>query len=102
MAFNDSNKDNNNQCYHTDCCQCKKLFMTLVVLILTFMAGIMVGNCGKCRYSDYYYNNQSFAKHHHSKPKKMHRGMHHIQPHTATQAPQNNQTGGFVIEIDQN
>ena len=51
MVYYDSNKDNdttNCQCDH-----CKKIFMALVVLILTFMAGIMVGNCGRCRYSDY-------------------------------------------------
>ncbi len=103
MAFNDSNKETEqHHCYNTDCCQCKKLFMVLVVLILTFMAGIMVGNCGRCRYSDYYYNNPNFTKQHHIKPHKMHRGMHHIKTNQQTNTPQNNQLEGFIIEIDQN
>ena len=97
MVYYDSttNKtDNTNNPNDYQCCYCKKIFMLLVLLILTFIAGIMVGNCGRCRYSDYYYNNlTSIPKQHHKKPQKMHRGMHNI--------PQNNQIEGFIIEVDQ-
>ena len=95
MVYYDSNKDNDTttcQCDH-----CKKIFMALVVLILTFMAGIMVGNCGRCRYSDYYYNNQPL-KHHSKKTQKMHRGMHNIPQNTPST---NNQIEGFIIEVEQ-
>ncbi len=103
MGFNDSNKEiQNNQCNYNDCCQCKKIFMILVILILTFMSGIMVGNCGRCRYSDYYYNYPYFAKKHHIKPQKMHRGMHSIPTNATPNTPQGNQLEGFIIEIDQN
>ena len=60
-------------------------------------AGIMVGNCGRCRYSDYYYNNQPL-KHHSKKTKKMHRGMHNIPQNTPST---NNQIEGFIIEVEQ-
>lgn len=84
------------------------------------MAGIMVGNCGRCRYADNYYNNRNsygfnnphFAKHNQQMaPQKLHRGMHKIAP--APQAPAQNprnyqpqpvpdeQFGGFIIEVDQ-
>lgn len=65
-----------------ECCQCKRIFMMLVVLILVFIAGIMVGNCGRCRYADNYYYGPMFARHHNnmSKPKKFHRGMQEIAP----------------------
>ena len=103
MVYYDSNKDNNNDNnnYHHDCeCyHCKKIFMVLVLLILTFMAGIMVGNCGRCRYSDYYYNNQAkMLKHHHKKHTKMHRGMHQVPQNVNTP---NGQVEGFIIEVDQ-
>lgn len=65
-----------------ECCQCKRIFMMLVVLILVFIAGIMVGNCGRCRYADNYYYGPMFARRHNnmSKPKKFHRGMQEIAP----------------------
>ena len=61
------NEDEKNTTQHVDyeCCYCKKIFMGLVILILTFMAGIMVGNCGRCHYSDNYYQNH----YHHKKNK---------------------------------
>ncbi|MBR5599233.1 MAG: hypothetical protein IKW39_04255, partial [Alphaproteobacteria bacterium] len=51
------NTPNNHNCCNIECYQCKKIFMALVLLILTFMAGIMVGNCSRCHYSDDYYQN---------------------------------------------
>ena len=65
MVYNENNKDNIHCDY--ECCQCKKIFMILVILILTFMAGIMVGNCGRCRYSDTFYNKHHQLKNHHNK-----------------------------------
>jgi hypothetical protein len=82
-----------------ECCQCKKIFMMLVVLILVFMAGIMVGNCGRCHYSEHNaYNPQIAAQKPLPKPKKFHRGM---QPLPAT-APQNEPEsyGGFIVEVE--
>ena len=99
MVYNENNKDNIHCDY--ECCQCKKIFMILVILILTFMAGIMVGNCGRCRYSDTFYNKHHQLKNHNNK--KFHRGMHKLPeqaPNENTSYP-NNQTGGFLIEIDQ-
>lgn len=94
--------------------------MLLVLLILVFMAGIMVGNCGRCRYADNYFNNRAgydyvnpqFARQNpQAAPKKFHRGMQQVAPTPATpdQAPRNyqpqpfpnGQLGGFIIEVDQ-
>ena len=76
-----------------ECCQCKRIFMMLVVLILVFIAGIMVGNCGRCRYADNYYYGPMFARHHNnmSKPKKFHRGMQEIAPTADNVAAKNRQ-----------
>ena len=83
-------------CSQIECCICKKVFMTLVILILTFMAGIMVGNCGKCHYQDtYYYHTRPTLSN--TPKKKLHRGMHTISP-SSTPSPE---MGGFIIEIDQ-
>lgn len=73
-----------------ECCHCKKIFMLLVVLILVFIAGIMVGNCGRCRYADNYDYNQHYIQlnrmHHQKiKPKKFHRGMQDISSQNANQ-----------------
>ena len=103
MVYNENNKDNT-QCEY-ECCQCKKIFMILVILILTFMAGIMVGNCGRCRYSDsqYYNRTHNNINKHQTIQKKFHRGMHETPqplPNTNQTYP-NDQVGGFLIEIDQ-
>lgn len=101
------NKDYRNDygCAHDcECCHCKKIFMMLVLLILVFMAGIMVGNCGRCRYADNYYANSWMHKHKHDKAKKFHRGMHELNPNMVKNNNQSvpvEQTGGFVVEIDQ-
>lgn len=116
------NDYNNLRGYDCECCHCKKIFMLLVLLILVFMAGIMVGNCGRCRYADNYYNkhygynfnNPQFAKQNPQIPsKKFHRGMQQVAPVPAapTQDPRNyqpqpqpfpnGQLGGFIIEVDQ-
>ena len=89
------NNDTHN-CCTLECCICKKIFMTLVVLILTFMAGIMVGNSGRCHYSDHYYKQKSSTPHNH-KAKKFHKGMHQIPNSTPSSQPQE----GFIVEIDE-
>lgn len=90
--------------YDCQCCHCKKIFMLLVLIILTFMAGIMVGNCGRCHYSDMYYQNHTQKPPYPHIKKKLHRGLHPI-PNTNTPAQTNTSpldtTGGFIIEIDQ-
>jgi hypothetical protein len=101
------NRDYRNDYGYThdcECCHCKKIFMMLVLLILVFMAGIMVGNCGRCRYADNYYANNWMHKYNQIKPKKFHKGMHEINPNMVKNNPQsvpNEQMGGFIVEIDQ-
>lgn len=103
LKENDDNQANNNA--YCECCQCKKIFMMLVLLILVFMAGIMVGNCGRCHYSDnyYQYTTNQFPPNH--KKQKLHRGMHQIpssqNDNLATQNPQIQEIGGFIIEVEQ-
>lgn len=88
-----------------DCCHCKKIFMMLVLLILVFIAGIMVGNCGRCHYADNYYTETQYAHHNNiANPRKMNRGMHPVANPAPMRgvnrvypAPQ----GGFVMEVDE-
>ncbi len=97
-----NNIENPNNCCNLECCMCKKIFMALVILILTFMAGIMVGNSGRCHYSDHYYQKQKhYSNSHSQKPKKFHKGMHQIP--TSKQSPSSSplSQGGFIIEIDE-
>lgn len=80
--------------------------MMLVLLILAFIAGIMVGNCSTCRYADNYYDGMAYA--HNSAlntQRKFHRGMQQIAPNAPARranrpyaAPQ---AGGFVMEVDE-
>lgn len=89
-----------------ECCHCKKIFMAMVVIILVFIAGIMVGNCGSYRYANAYYADfydieepntynstvkvsKNRGPH---KVKKFHRGAQEMPP----SAPHIRQTGGFV------
>lgn len=108
----DETRDNyneyyNNGHYECECCHCKKIFMFLVLLILVFIAGIMVGNCGRCRYADnFYYGQQQYARNNNLAAKKYHRGMQEVAPApTATRNVNrtypNNQMGGFIVEIDE-
>ena len=96
----------NNGHYECECCHCKKIFMFLVLLILVFIAGIMVGNCGRCRYADnFYYGQQQYARNNSMATKKYHRGMQEIAPaptasRNVNRVYPNNQLGGFVVEID--
>lgn len=91
--------------YECECCHCKKIFMMLVLLILTFMAGIMVGNCTSRSYIDTYPYTQYMAKqYNHMKHKKFHKGMHEVAPNTAQQTTPNmpNQAvEGYIVEINQ-
>ncbi len=90
--------------YGCECCHCKKIFMMMVVLILVFIAGIMVGNCGRCRYADNYYAPQVAKNYKKMQHKKFHRGMHEVPSQAdvnANQAYPDNQVGGFIIEVDQ-
>ena len=86
-----------------DCCHCKKIFMGVVVLILAFIAGIMVGNCRQQYYIDMpYIATPQLVKH-----QMYHRGNN---PHTsnmpqpapsASKADTNAQLGGYIIEVEQ-
>ena len=100
-----NNEYSNGHC-GCECCHCKKIFMMLVLLILVFIAGIMVGNCGRCRYSDNYYGNMSYAQRDtFNNPKKFHRGMQQINPnpqaHRVNKAYPAPQAGGFIMEVDE-
>ena len=96
----------NNMSCGCECCHCKKIFMMLVLLILAFIAGIMVGNCSSCRYADTYYGPMNYAdRGAMNNPKKFHRGMQQINPNMPSRrvnrpyaAPQ---AGGFVMEVDE-
>ena len=91
--------------YDCECCHCKKIFMMLVLLILTFMAGIMVGNCTNRYYIDSYPYGPYLAKQYkHMKHKKFHKGMHEITPNTAQQQTpdmQGQAIEGYIVEINQ-
>lgn len=93
--------------YDCECCHCKKIFMILVLLILVFIAGIMVGNCGRCRYADnFYYGQQQYTRANNIPAKKYHRGMQEIAPNPSVTRNTNavipnNQLGGFIVEIDE-
>ena len=89
-------KESCEHCDCCDCCRCKKMFMLLVVLLLTFMAGIMVGNC-RHPYMIPEPNTTQLQR-------TYHRGMHEIAPkkHTATVSKNKDAAvGGFIVEIDQ-
>ena len=102
----DYNNDYTNGHCGCECCHCKKIFMMLVLLILTFIAGIMVGHCGRGHYADNYYDGLAYAQRDTlNTPRKFHRGMQQINPNTPARranrpyvAPQ---TGGFVMEVDE-
>lgn len=105
---NDNMHSNNEEAYsqyECECCHCKKIFMMLVLLILTFMAGIMVGNCTNRYYIDSYPYGQYLAKQYkHMKHKKFHKGMHEITPNATQQTTpdmQNQAVEGYIIEINQ-
>jgi len=88
-----------NRHYDCECCYCKKIFMMLVLLILVFIAGIMVGNCGRCRYADYSTYGQSMMQaNRNAKTGKLQRGMHQV-PNGAVNAAY--PAGGFIVEVDQ-
>lgn len=90
---------------YCECCHCKKIFMFLVLLLLSFIAGIMVGNCQSTTYSyipPYYMQNA--AMHSSSmKQKKYHRGLQQIehQNNSNKQQQPNAQMGGFIVEVEQ-
>ena len=83
----------------------KKIFMMLVLLILTFMAGIMVGNCTSRPYmTSYPYGPHLVKQYEHMKHKKFHKGMHEVAPNTAQQnTPDmpNQAVEGYIVEINQ-
>lgn len=78
-------------CY-CECCHCKKIFMLAVLLILSFIAGIMVGCCGQGHHINTPYYIQQMPKQPHTA--KFQRGAHPMTDNTASQ------TGGFVFEIE--
>ena len=88
-------------CY-CECCHCKKVFMLLVLLILAFIAGIMVGHCQTSYppYMMHHYAPQMVKPH--LKAKKIHRGIHTTAPNAPAnaQTSPDDQIGGFIIEVD--
>lgn len=106
---NNDNMHNNNDYpysqYECECCHCKKIFMMLVLLILTFMAGIMVGNCTSRPYmTSYPYGPHLVKQYEHMKHKKFHKGIHEVAPNTAQQnTPDmpNQAVEGYIVEINQ-
>ena len=85
-----------------DCCHCKKVFMLIVLILLSFIAGIMVGNCQSQYPYGMYYAPQIIPSH--AKIKKLHRGA--LQKSTnadssSAEQQSNAQIGGYIIEIDQ-
>ena len=106
---NNDNMQNNNDYpysqYECECCHCKKIFMMLVLLILTFMAGIMVGNCTSRPYmASYPYGPHLVKQYEHMKHKKFHKGMHEVAPNTAQQNTPDmpkQAVEGYIVEINQ-
>lgn len=110
-------------CCGCECCRCKKIFMALVVLLLAFIAGIMVGSCCGGRHMNGYDVPRYIQPRGNMKVKKLHRGMHETRPATQTAPAQSagnaadsqnmpfippapdsqpypaGQFGGFVIEV---
>ena len=90
-----------------ECCHCKKIFMLLVLLLLSFIAGIMVGNC-QTRYDTgmYYYTTLPVQQNTtQGRVRRFHRGA---QPGNSgyntgsnAQSVPNAQIGGFIVEVDQ-
>lgn len=95
-------------CCSCGCCHCKRIFMLVIVLLLAFMAGIMVGSCRPCHYPNNYYSTAHASKHFNKiKKHKLHRGMHQVE--STTNAPQQPndaemnttpQIEGYIIEVD--
>lgn len=83
-----------------DCCHCKKIFMAMVVIILAFIAGIMVGNCRQQYYIDMPYTaNPHFVQHKMQKhTQNMPANPTQLSPATAET---NAQLGGYIIEVEQ-
>lgn len=102
----EENKEPEIGCY-CECCHCKKIFMLLVLLILAFIAGIMVGNCRSTYPSYMHYYTPQMMPAHIIKAKQLHRGalQKKTKPDNANAAATPNepaaQIGGYIIEIDQ-
>jgi len=84
----------NKECEHEscECCHCKKIFMLLVLMILSFIAGIMVGNCSTKYPYDFYHYNHHFVHNPHPIPKS-NAAQQNAQPSSSAEAE------GFVIEV---
>lgn len=75
-----------------ECCHCKKIFMLLVLMILSFIAGIMVGNCSTKAPYDYYHYNHHFMHHPYAMAKQKN-ASNSIKPSL------DNEMGDLVIEV---
>jgi len=86
-----------------ECCHCKKIFMLVVLILLSFIAGIMVGNCQSQYPYGMYYAPQIVPSH--AKVKHLHRGAvqkpTNMDSSSVEQPFPNAQLGGYIIEIDQ-
>jgi len=91
-------KENENGCY-CECCHCKKIFMLLVLLMLAFITGIMVGNCQSTYVYPDIYSYQATTQPTQIKIKKFHRGtsQNNSTTNTTNQAVPNAQLGGFIV-----
>ena len=83
-----------------ECCHCKKIFMAMVVILLAFIAGIMVGNCRQQSFANKPYQITPHIVQH----KIYHRGKKQssntAQPNP-TSAATDTELGGYVIEVEQ-
>lgn len=96
-------KENESGCY-CECCHCKKIFMLLVLLMLAFITGIMVGNCQSTYIYPDIYSYQSASQPTQIKIKKFHRGasQNNSTTNTTNQAVPNAQLGGFIVVEPEN
>lgn len=88
-----------------ECCHCKKIFMAMVIIILAFITGIMVGSCRQQYVIDMpYYANPHFVQHkmmkHPQSMQKQPSTNPTTQPSPAS-TDANAQFGGYIIEVEQ-
>lgn len=92
-------RENQTECC-CECCHCKKIFMMLVLLILSFIAGIMVGHC-QSQYPMYMHHYTPYIQSGHMKAKNTNsQTQQQNSPNKPDQVP-NAQIGGFIMEVEQ-
>ena len=81
-----------------ECCHCKKIFMLVVLLILSFMAGIMVGSCSKNYHPHIYQGRNHYIVH--TKPIASQQPIN--APSNSNPINSDEQMEGFVLEVEPN